>query len=46
MARRTELRLDFIAEREETLAKSLAENDRLNLCTIYFELGLLIFGVI
>jgi hypothetical protein len=41
-----ELQLVSIAEREDTFTRSLAENDRLILCTGHFGLGLLIFRVI
>jgi lauroyl/myristoyl acyltransferase len=40
------LQLVSVVEREDTLARSLAENDRLILCTGHFGLGLLIFRVI
>lgn len=45
-ARCPELQLEYIAERENILAMSLAENDRLILCTGHFGLGVLIFRVI
>jgi hypothetical protein len=45
-ARCPELQLEYIAEGEDILAKSRAENDRLILCTGHFGLGLLIFRVI